>query len=166
MSVGPEPLGVFGYPQPGATAAPSLRQDEDTNMKASSMLESKYLKQSDVDGEVLVTVRGVKRVNVARDDEEPEYRWTVKFQEFEKPMVLNATNIKRMAKALGDDTDDWIGGNVLLYVDPDIEFGGNVVGGLRIKAARQKLSKSGASIDEINRKFQDAVDESEKEIPF
>ena len=107
-------------------------------MKASAMMESKYLKQSDIDEDTTVTVKSLKKVNVARDDEDPEYRWTVLFHEFEKPMVLNATNIKRMAKALGDDTDDWIGNAVILYVDPDIEFGGNVVGGLRIKAIPRK----------------------------
>jgi hypothetical protein len=101
--------------------------------KIGEMIESKYLKQSDVDSEIAVTVKGVKKVNVARDDEDPEYRWTVQFHEFPKPMVLNVTNLKRLAKALGDDTDDWLGNQVLLYVDPDIEFGGNVVGGLRIK---------------------------------
>lgn len=109
-------------------------------MKASAMLESKYLKQSDVEEDTTVTVRSLKRVNVARDDEEPEYRWTALFKEFEKPMVLNATNIKRMAKALGDDTDEWIGKQVVVYVDPDIEFGGNIVGGLRVRATKSKAS--------------------------
>lgn len=109
-------------------------------MKASAMLESKYLKQSDVEEDTTVTVRSLKRVNVARDDEEPEYRWTVLFKEFEKPMVLNATNIKRMSKALGDDTDDWIGKQVVVYVDPDIEFGGNIVGGLRVRATKSKVT--------------------------
>ena len=49
-------------------------------MKIGDMIESKYLKQSDVgDDEITVTVQGLKKVNVARDDEDPEYRWTVKF---------------------------------------------------------------------------------------
>lgn len=106
-------------------------------MKVQDMLESKYMKQSDVDGEVVVTFQALKKVNVARDDEEAEYKWVAKFHEFEKPMVLNPTNIKRAAKALGDDTDGWIGNSVVLYVDENVEFGGNVVGGLRIKALKQ-----------------------------
>lgn len=110
-------------------------------MKVSAMIESKYLKQSDIDDDMTVTVQALKRVNVARDDEDPDYKWVVKYAEFEKPMVLNATNIKRMAKALGDDTDDWIGNSVVLYVDPDIEFGGNVVGGLRIRAVKKQAQQ-------------------------
>jgi hypothetical protein len=127
-------------------------QDEDKHMKASDLIESKYLKQSDVDGEMVVTVQSLKKVNVAREDEDPEYRWTVKFQEFAKPMVINVTNIKRLSKALGDDTDDWTGKAVILYVDPDIEFGGNIVGGLRIKGVRHPVShaKAAAKYDERN----------------
>jgi hypothetical protein len=80
-------------------------------------------------------------------------------------MVLNVTNLKRMAKALGDDTDDWIGNQVVLYVDPDIEYAGNIVGGLRIRALRQPAAKARAAIskdDEANRKLRDAEDE----VPF
>ena len=168
MTIGPCPVGPFGYPEPGATAALLLDEDEDQTMKISAMMESKYLKQSDVDDETLVTVKGLKKVNVARDDEEPEYRWTCQFAEFAKPMVLNATNIKRMGKALGDDTDDWIGKQVIVYVDPDIEFGGNVVGGLRIKAARNPAAKARATVglDEVNRKLQEAAGDLKDDIPF
>jgi hypothetical protein len=124
-------------------------------MKLAEMIESRYLKQSDVDGEVMVTVQGLKKVNVARDDEDPEYRWTVKFAEFPKPMVLNVTNLKRLAKALGDDTDDWLNQAVMLYVDPDIEFGGNVVGGLRIKGLRKTVASKGRSVDDVNAELND-----------
>ena len=132
-------------------------------MKIGDMIESKYLKQSDVDDVIPVTVQALKKVNVARDDEDPEYRWTIKFNEFAKPMVLNVTNLKRLAKALGDDTDGWIGNQVQLYVDPDIEFGGNVVGGLRIRPMPRKgtAARRPASDDDVNRDFQDAAD-----LPF
>ncbi len=103
-------------------------------MNINELMPSKYLKQTDVPTDTTVTVEGLKKVNVARDDEEAEYKWIIKFHEFPKAMVLNATNIKRLGKALGDDTDGWKGGQVMLYVDPDIEFGGNVTGGLRIRA--------------------------------
>ena len=147
-----------------------LHDDEDKHMKIGDMIESKYLKQSDIGSEeVPVTVKGIKKVNVARDDEDPEYRWTVSFMELPKPMVLNVTNLKRLAKALGDDTDGWIGNSVILYVDPDIEFGGNVVGGLRIKAMRTTApaAKARAAIntDDVNRKLRDAETPTD-DIPF
>jgi hypothetical protein len=86
---------------------------------------------------------------MAKEDEEPEYRWIVKWQEFAKPMVINATNIKRLFKYLGDDTDQWKGGNVILYVDPDIEFGGKVVGGLRVKEYRKQAKPATGPIAKV-----------------
>jgi hypothetical protein len=139
----------------------TTRRDEDT-MKIGDMIESKYLRQQDVTEETLVTIRGLKKVNVARDDEDPEYRWTIKFDEFPKPIVANVTNLKRLAKALGDDTDSWIGGQVVLYTDPDIEFGGNVVGGLRVRAAKNKVAKRPLTEDEVNRRMNEADDS----VPF
>lgn len=120
-------------------------------MNINDLIPSKYLKQSDVPDETLVTVQGLKKVNVAREDDDPDYKYVIKFEEFEKPMVLNSTNIKRLGKALGDETDGWKGGQVMLYVDPDIEFGGNIVGGLRIRAAKavSKPSVQNAAGDDI-----------------
>ena len=131
-------------------------------MKLSDMIESKYLKQADVDGEVVVTVQSITKVNVARDDEDADYKWTIKFHEFAKPMVANPTNLKRLAKYLGDDSDDWIGNSVVVFVDPDIEFGGKVTGGLRIKGVKHPASgaKKPSGEDDVNRKLRDAADDA------
>lgn len=156
-------------PQPrdddDSNALPHYEPDEDT-MKISDMIESRYLKQSDVEQPTTVIIESLKKVNVGRDDEDPEYRWTIKFREFTKPMVANVTNLKRLAKALGDDSDGWLGKQVQIYVDPDVEYGGNVVGGLRLRgpsrpAASKRTAKDDAYLDEANRKFDDAND-----VPF
>lgn len=98
------------------------------------MVDSRYLKQSDIDGEQIVTIEKVGKLNIAKEGDEPEHKWAVRFVGVRKPMLLNATNIKRLAKACqSEETDSWIGKKVTLYVDHDVEFGGNVVGGLRIK---------------------------------
>jgi hypothetical protein len=109
---------------------------KDKHMKLDDMLESKFLKQSDFPQDRLLTIVGVKRENMAKEDEAPEYRWTVKFKELDKPMVANSTNLKRIFRICGDDTDDWTGKRIVVYVDPDIEFGGKVVGGLRVRAPK------------------------------
>lgn len=108
-------------------------------MKTHEMIESKYLKKEDVgeDG-TIVTVSNFERVNVAAKGDMPEMRWTIQFEEFDKPMVLNSTNIKLAEKACGsDDTDDWIGKKLIVYNDPSISFGKEIVGGIRIKAYRK-----------------------------
>lgn len=127
-------------------------------MKVSDMMPSKYLKTSDVSEPTIVTVKDLKKVNVARDDAEAEYKWTVLFNEFGKPMVLNKTNLTRMAKALGDDSDDWIGNSVVLYVDDEVQYGSDVVSGLRIRAVKHPANKARASVEDVNRKLADAED--------
>lgn len=102
-------------------------------MRIEEMLPSKFLKQNDVDGEVVVTVNALKKTNVALPDAPAEFKFVIQFGEFDKPMVLNATNVKRLFKALGGDTDDWIGGRMILFVDDNVEYAGNVTGGLRLK---------------------------------
>ena len=97
------------------------------------MIESKYLKQADAEDDVIVTITKVGQANIAKDDEPPEMKWMVRFAEFNKPMVLNRTNISLLGNFLGDDTDDWIGKQVILYNDESIQFAGKVTGGLRFK---------------------------------
>jgi hypothetical protein len=131
--------------------------------KIGEMIESKYLKQTDVKDEMVVTVQKVGKANVARENDEPEYKWLIRFEELPKPMVLNSTNIKRLAKSCGsDDTDDWVGKQVVLYVDPDVEFAGNVVGGLRVRASRPAPPTRQQPGKQTGTKFDDFADD----IPF
>lgn len=110
--------------------------EKETYMKLNDMMPSKYLKTGDLEKDTLVTVKGLTKVNVARDDAEAEYKWAIHFEEFEKPMVLNKTNLIRLGKALGDDTEFWKGKTVVLYVDDNIQYGAEVVSGLRIRAVK------------------------------
>lgn len=107
--------------------------------KTSEMRESKFLKQSDVGGGALMTVEGCSRHNVAKDGAEPEHKWCLSFEESEKPLVLNTTNIKLCERIFGsDDTDHWVGKRVVLYVDPNVSYGGELVGGIRVRAPKAK----------------------------
>lgn len=131
--------------------------------KIGEMIESKYLKQTDVEDEMTVTVVKVGKANVAKKGDEPELKWLIRFQEFEKPMVLNSTNIKRLAKACdSDDTEGWIGKQVTLYVDPDVEFAGNIVGGLRIRAKAKVHGVRQEAVTQTGGKF----DDMDNDIPF
>lgn len=105
--------------------------------KVSQMKNSKFLKKEDVGEEgTLVTIVNVHQVNVAMEGKEPEMKWCMAFREFEKPMVLNSTNAQLCEKFLGsDDTDDWAGRQIVLYDDPTVAFGGELVGGIRVRRA-------------------------------
>ena len=107
-------------------------------MHISKMTESKYLKQEDVGEEgKLVTIESLKRTNVAREDDEPEWKYVMHFRETQKPLVMNATNIQLCARACGsDETDEWVGKRIVLYADPNVSYAGKLVGGIRIRAPK------------------------------
>jgi len=108
-------------------------------MKTSTMIESKYLTKDDAgeDGTV-VTIKAFERVNMAQEGKPAEHKWVMYFREFPKGMVMNGTNIQLAEKALGsDETDDWIGKKIIIYDDPNVSFGKELVGGIRIRAHRQ-----------------------------
>jgi hypothetical protein len=104
------------------------------------MRESKFLKQSDIGAGALMTVTGCERYNVAKEGAEPELKWCLTFQENDKPLVLNSTNIQICERVFGsDDTDHWVGKKIVLYVDPNVSYGGKVVGGIRVRAPKQQV---------------------------
>jgi hypothetical protein len=128
--------------------------------RTSEMVQSKYLKTTDVPDPVIVTVTKVGKVNMAKEDAAPEWKWAIRFQEFERPMVLNSTNIKICEKVFGsDDTDDWIGKEIILYTDDNVTFGGELVGGLRFRGQEKAPVKAPAK---PAGKFDDMKDD----IPF
>src|SRR5262245_6347855 len=107
----------------------------------SDMKESKFLKQTDVGAGMLCTVAGVDQQNVAKQGADPEMKWCLNLEESDKPLVLNATNIQLCAKVFGsEDTDDWTGKKIVLYTDPNVSYGGKLVGGIRVRAPKGKAA--------------------------
>jgi hypothetical protein len=96
------------------------------------MIQSKFLRKEDVgDDDIAVTIKSVTLEDMPGDA--GEKRWVLNFKELPKGMVLNSGTIKVCEKAFGRHTDSWAGGKVTLFVDPNVQFKGQVVGGLRIR---------------------------------
>lgn len=102
---------------------------------------SKFLKKEDVGDGMLVTIRQVHQENVAKEGAEPEIKWCLTFQEVEKPMVLNSTNAQIIGKITGIEEDieiEWVGKQIVLFNDPNVSFGGKLMGGIRVRARRDQ----------------------------
>lgn len=126
-------------------------------MKAGLLNPSKFLKKDDVENPVLVTIKALRQTNVAQDDKPEEMKWTMLFRELDKPLVLNSTNIQLCTLALGtDETDEWIGRQIVLYNDPSISFAGKITGGIRLRAPKKKAAANAPPQEE----------ELDDEIPF
>jgi hypothetical protein len=93
-----------------------------------------YLKKEDLAGETLVTVVEVRAESVPDANRK---KLVVQFAEFEKPLILNSTNIKRLSKVFGTGNTAHWRGPVTLYVDENVEYAGTPVGGIRVKPATQ-----------------------------
>src|SRR5271168_3318002 len=103
------------------------------------MIQSKYLAKGDFEDEQICTIKGVKQENLGKDDQPEELRWVLYFRDAPVPkgMVMNITTIRVLEQAFGGDTDHWVGNKVIVYVDPNVSFAGKVVGGLRLRIAKQ-----------------------------
>lgn len=110
----------------------------------SDLKSSKFLKQSDVTPDVLVTIKSLFQENIAKEGAEEDLKWTIHFDELDKPMVLNSTNGQLIAQITGITENievGWIGKKVVLYVDKNVSFGGKLTGGIRVRAPRSAAEK-------------------------
>lgn len=114
-------------------------------MNIAGLKQSKFLTRADVGRGMLVTIREVFQENVAKEGAPEELKWCISFGECEKPMVLNSTNGQIIASITrSEETDTWPGAKVVLYDDPNVSFGGKLVGGIRVRAPRNQPAQGGA----------------------
>jgi hypothetical protein len=115
------------------------------------MLQSKYLKKEDFPDPVLMTIAGVHKVNIAKEDEKPQYKYAMKFNEAEKPLLLNSTNIKLAAKFCNsDDSDDWVGKKIVVYNDENVSFGNDIIGGIRFRRPKTPANKASSPVADMD----------------
>lgn len=108
-------------------------------MKIGQMKTSKYIKKEDVGNGVVVTIHKIDQQDVSMENDPSEMKYILYFKEEidgdHKGMVMNWTNIQLCARACGsEETDDWLNKQIELYDDPNVSFGGNLTGGIRIRA--------------------------------
>lgn len=111
-------------------------------MHISALKQSNFLTRADVGSGILVTIANMTQENVAKTGAPEELRWCLHFQETEKPMVCNSTNGQIIAGICkSEETDAWVGHKIVLYDDPNVSFGGRLVGGIRVRAPRNQAPK-------------------------
>ncbi len=101
--------------------------------------ESNYITKNDVEPPVLATIKCWKLEDVSLQTAEEKTKYVLYFEELDKGLVLNKTNGNRIARVANSaDFDDWPGVKVVLYNDPDVEFGGKITGGIRVRAPKNQ----------------------------
>jgi hypothetical protein len=99
-------------------------------MHIDQLYPSRFLRCSDLNGRPMrVTIEGLKREDIGG---EPKVILT--FTNSTKALILNKTNGKAIAKAIGPETGTWRGKSIIL-VPSQVDFRGDIVDAIRIRAA-------------------------------
>lgn len=95
----------------------------------------KYIAAADLDGkDVSVTVADVKVEEVqGQPGTKPKKKCVVYFTKGVKGLVLNKTNVRALAKRLGQDTEQWKGQSITLHPTTCSAFGDNNCPCIRVK---------------------------------
>lgn len=84
--------------------------------------------------EKLVTIKAIDVNEITGTGGKKEDRPVMHFHEQVKPLILNSTNFKTLTKLFQSPyIEDWAGRQITLYGDPTVKFGGEIVGGVRIR---------------------------------
>lgn len=96
---------------------------------------STFLKHEDLDGQDwVVTIKHVSMEPIKSQDGKEKDKFILHFNEC-KPLVLNKTNMTTLIKLFKtNESDEWVGKKITLYVKDDVEFGGELVSAVRIRA--------------------------------
>jgi len=123
-------------------------------MKIAAIVTSKYLRKEDFPSPALATIDHVEQQDIAAVGEAEKKAWCLFFREYEKPLVLNTTNTNRAIAICGtDDSDHWPGTQVVIYVDETIEFGGKIMGGIRLRAPKKATPKAAPPAPVVSKTF-------------
>lgn len=114
-----------------------------------SMMDREFLYAFDLQGrEVDVRIAKISGDTITGVGGKKSKKPKVWFDGKEKPLILNATNCKTIAKIVGsDDTDKWIGQWVTLFPTTCQAAGGETVDCIRIRPVAPKRRERGSVND-------------------
>ena len=105
-------------------------------MRRSDVFPSKFMGKDDIGPGLTLTIGQVVQEGVESDGDMKQ-KAVMYFEEHDaKPWIINAGNWMTIEDAYGEESDDWFGKPIELYVDPSVMFGGKRVGGVRVRIPR------------------------------
>lgn len=108
--------------------------------RVSQVFSGEYLTAADLQGAEPSVV--IASVEIKEFDDGDKFLLT--FQGKKKGLVANKTNSKRIAALYGDETDDWIGREIILYTD-QVDYAGKTVDAIRVRGPKKESVPGDAS---------------------
>jgi hypothetical protein len=141
-------------------------------MKRSDAFPSQYLNAADLAGrgELPVIIEHVAQENIG-NDEDQRSKPVMYFKNGSKGLPLNGTNWDALAAVFGDESDGWIGKQVILWVDPAVRFRGKPTPGIRFKsppakAVAEKPTAGKPQLKTVSQQSEDPAADMDDQIPF
>lgn len=116
-------------------------------MKLRDLYPSRFLKADDIEeegGEVRALIKGVKIEELQDPERGNQDKPVLYFLRIEKGLVMNKTNAEIIGDAYGDDTDAWVGKEVLLVTEKVTAFG-KTAPAIRVRVPRAAPAKAAAA---------------------
>lgn len=102
-------------------------------MKRSDAFPSTYVGKDDLEQPTVLTIGNVVQEEIESDGT-VKLKAVMHFTERDaKPWIVNAGNWMTIEDVYGEESDDWTGKRVELFVDATVMFGGKRVGGVRVR---------------------------------
>lgn len=104
------------------------------------------------DQDRILTIKSVGTEDVENPKiKKKEEKMVVHFEEDVPPMIFNKTNSKAVQRVTGTPkVAEWIGVRILVYFDPDVKFGKEKVGGLRVRNYPPKDAKQEPATNQVS----------------
>ncbi len=107
-------------------------------MDINQAFPSKYIKAADLKGRDVIVVIASAEIETIGDDR----KLVLAFQGKEKTLVCNRTNALTVAELYGNDTDSWLGREVVLFATK-VPFQGKLTDAIRVKAPPRRPAQNG-----------------------
>jgi hypothetical protein len=99
-------------------------------MHIDQLFPSKFLRCLDLNGKPRrVTIAAIKAEDIGG-----EQKVAISFADETKMLICNKTNARSISKALGNETKNWIGRDIVL-VPTEVDFRGEMVDAIRVRPA-------------------------------
>lgn len=101
--------------------------------------DTKFIQKGDVEKGALVTINRVTEENVALEHQAEKIKYVIYFKEAYKPWAPGIETLDTIKEVAGTgNVDDWPGTKLVLFVDPNVRYGREKVGGIRCRAPKKQ----------------------------
>lgn len=114
-------------------------------MKRNDAFPSRYLSKADIPAPVVAVIASVANEPIGQGQAQ-EVKPVLSFTgDSPKPMVCNASNWDTLEGLYGEESDNWTGKRIEIWVDPNVMYGGKREGGLRLRAPQAQPANGSGS---------------------